>query len=135
MSSGVKAFCFLIFLPALAAAGHDAYYYYEHMETLPAFRFMAIGYMLDLYAPDVLALLKDSVSEEIWAGPLTMILEQKAVFAALALALASYAALFVLWLFGLWPMQNPERKMKKSGPSGIGRQSENRSRQIKFTRK
>lgn len=106
--SGLRFFCFLIALPALAALGHDGYIYYvsvyEKNENLP-FRLSDLGYLWQTYSFDTFDDVRKTLQPEIWKMWIDPVLRQSALVVTGGFAAVIYAILTVLWLFGLWPFE------------------------------
>lgn len=120
--NGVKILCFLLILPALAAVGHDAWLYYhvtfEEGKDLGV-QISDLGYLWVNYARESHDWALQNMDPVVWEGFIKPMLLSPAVLVLLAPALAVYALLGLLWLFGLWPFAAAGKV--KSQFSALGR--------------
>ena len=132
--SGLRFFCFLVALPFLAALGHDGYVYYlsayEKGENLPL-RLSDVGYLWQTYSADTFELARQTVSPEAWEAWYVPVLSQATVLVTGAFAAFVYAALTILWLFGVWPFE----KQSVYARGSFSLPGEKQKTQFKYKRK
>ena len=131
MPNGVKIFCFLILLPALAALGHDVYFSYsdakikkvddlgdvqKSLEKAEAhFTFSELGWLWQEYSLPTHNAVKKYFDEQTWNKKVAPALETPAVLALAVPAGISYIVLALLWVLGVWPFAGTSKVFKTSG--------------------
>jgi len=100
---------FLISLPWIAALGHDAYLYFESQyngEVGQDFMLSDVGFLWSKYAPDSMALMKQSFEPEQWRMLSKYILQQYAVVVAGIFSVFFYFVMLCLKLLHIWPFND-----------------------------
>lgn len=123
--SGLSLLMFILALPALAVIGHDAYLFYINQPQ--DFMLSATGFLWTKYHPDSFLWVKSALDPEQWALLTTYVLEQKAVFVALAFALFFFVIFGTLQLALKGPFGSNEKK-SRSKSSGTNRREDILSR-------
>lgn len=98
--SGIRLIMFLVMLPVLAALAHDGWLFYQHQER--GFMLSALGFLWTTYHPDSFRFVQDGLDPQTW-GRVNFVLQQKAVYVALAFAMAVYAVIALLGMLRMLP--------------------------------
>ncbi|MGQ0527737.1 MAG: hypothetical protein ACT4OY_06905 [Alphaproteobacteria bacterium] len=109
--SGVRLFMFILAIPALTVIAHDAYLFY--LNPPQDFMLSATGFLWTKYSPDSFLWVKNAVDEDTW-GEINFVLQQKALFVAVAFAFFFYFILALLQLFRIWPFRRNEKSQNFS---------------------
>lgn len=151
MSDSVKLWLFLLFLPFLAAVGHDLYASYyapeeqrariEALEIDPTvYQMSDFGYLFTAYTPEFYENTRTAVGEDSWKNWVDPILKLYTIVVALI-----PLGLFVVWLlisriFDIWPFSEPVAKAARAGAKQKDRleqlnKREGKGGQFKFKRR
>jgi hypothetical protein len=98
----------------MAVLAHDAYLFYEARQEDPTypFSFSDIGFIWYNYSPETHNQAVHEFGAESWNENIKPALRRPAVIYAVIPAVFMYVVAFIVWLFGLWPL-NRARKVKQ----------------------
>lgn len=125
MPSGAKLFLFILFLPFLAALGHDLYLNYyadeEKREQLQAlnidpeeFMISDAGWVWQEYSEPTMDSAREAIAPETWKHNIDPILQLPTIVVAIIPFFFGAVFLLITFILGIWPFTRHGTSRKKS---------------------